>query len=81
MRIISPGSRQTDGGCPGLIQVAPAGAVSETQPQFARETGNTHVKGYRSKLNPEKCCMIQLHCADMDCVTIIILVSFMKYSG
>ncbi len=37
--IISPGSRQTNGGYPGLIQVAPAGAVSETQPHFASETG------------------------------------------
>ncbi len=60
VRIISPGSRQTDGGCPGLIQVAPAGAVADTQPHLASETGNRHAKGYRSKLSPEKCCMNQL---------------------
>ncbi len=60
VRIISQGSRQTDGGCPGLIQVAPAGAVADTQPHLASETGNRHAKGYRRKLSPEKCCMNQL---------------------
>ncbi len=81
VRIISPGSRQTDGGNPRLIQVAPAGAVADTQPHFASETGNRHAKGYRSKLYPEKCCMNQLYCADMNCVKMILHVSFMKYSG
>ncbi len=53
VRLISQGSRQTDGGSPGLIQVAPAGAVADTQPHFASETGNKHAKDYRSKLYPE----------------------------
>ncbi len=60
VRIISPGSRHTDGGNPGLIQVAPAGAVADTHPHFTSETGNRQEKGYRRKLYPEKCCMNQL---------------------
>ncbi len=39
VRIISPGSRQTNGGCPGLIQVAPAGAVADSQPILPAKQG------------------------------------------
>ncbi len=81
VRTISQGSRQTDGGSPGLIQVAPAGAAADSQLHFASETGNRHDRGYRSKLYPEKCCMNQLYCVDMKCVKMNIHVSFMKYSG
>ncbi len=81
VRIIFQGGRQTDGGNTGLIQVAPAGAVADTQPHFASETGNRHAKGNWSKLYPEKCCMNQLYCVDMNCVKMIIHVSFVKYSG